>query len=310
MDEMENSIKTIALHIKKELDDIRSDMKTLRPSSEFNDSHIRNYAKRIKTLEDSNESIRKSHDSKFVILEDRLRKSISQSQPAGHEHGKKISGIEDRLSDIEGAMAAIDEVKVDIISLEKKLQDLTTRFGQDERYPKEGPTVSALAKEVVEIKKGLEEVSVGIISKDKGIDELKFKMNEYFDEVEKKIGQLDAALSTAKRLEKFDFEKLRQELAQYDRSVKEVESNVEVVATKFLTRELNEFSRMLDRRMPVFVTKEEFSRDISALNQRLKAINAPGTEMLEKKIDFLERRLSEIVLLMRDITGRMPVIVE
>lgn len=322
--EFEDSIKAIAVYVKKELEQINSRLNNIERShgsvSEFNNDQIRDYAKRIKILEDSNDSMRKSIDSKMVILEDRLRKS-SPVQYATDD--KRINNVEGKVRELENSKSSIEEANVKIISLEKKMQDIMAKLNENhaakayaihDEYAKDADSRS-MSKEISDIKRSVEELSVNVINNDKKIEDMKnvfgkINTKENVLDVHKKLSEIDSAMSTAKKLEKIDFEKLRQELAQYDRAVKNLESNVEVITTKFLTKELNDFAKAMDRKIPALVTKEEMYKEINLLGHKMRGIAEPDVAKLERKIDLLERSLSEISNLMRGMTGRMPVIVE
>ena len=85
---------------------------------------------------------------------------------------------------------------------------------------------------------------------------------------------------------------------------------LEAKATKIFTKHLDDFSRVMDRRFPSLVTRDDMYKTISDINSRLDNIEAPDLAPLAQKVDYLEKKIGSIYDMLKSISSRIPVIVE
>jgi hypothetical protein len=60
---------------------------------------------------------------------------------------------------------------------------------------------------------------------------------------------------------------------------------------------------MIDKRMPRFVTREEFEKSWAM-------VRMPDVSRVIQRMDFLEMKLNEIGVIARNLSTRLPVVVE
>lgn len=89
---------------------------------------------------------------------------------------------------------------------------------------------------------------------------------------------------------------------------KELEKDIELKATKILTKYLNEFAEDLDKKIPIadLVTKDEFKRSLAMIG----GARAADIDHILRRIESLEGKMNDIVIAVKNMSSRMPVIVE
>lgn len=80
--------------------------------------------------------------------------------------------------------------------------------------------------------------------------------------------------------------------------------------TPIIARRLEEFSHALDRKFPELMTRDEFERFSADVNNKLRYIEAPNVEPIEKRLEVVEKNLSDLNYALRKMLDRMPVVVE
>ena len=80
--------------------------------------------------------------------------------------------------------------------------------------------------------------------------------------------------------------------------------------TPIIARRLEEFSHALDRKFPELMTRDEFERFSADVQSKLRYIEAPNIEPIEKRLEVVEKKLSDLNYSLRKMLDRMPVVVE
>lgn len=107
-----------------------------------------------------------------------------------------------------------------------------------------------------------------------------------------------------------DIAKLRNEMQEHHQTLKSIDKKIEKSATKFFSENLEEFAKALDRNMPAFVTRDRYEQDIKRIDGTLKNVSAPDIAPLYDRMDMLERDVGQLVLSLRTMLMRVPIIVE
>ncbi|MBI4014395.1 MAG: hypothetical protein HY365_00385 [Candidatus Aenigmarchaeota archaeon] len=107
-----------------------------------------------------------------------------------------------------------------------------------------------------------------------------------------------------------DIVKLRHEMQEHHKTLKSIDKKIEKSATKFFAENLEEFAKALDRNMPAFVTRDRYEQDIKRIDSTLKNISAPDIAPLYDRMDMLERDVGQLVLSLRTMLMRVPIVVE
>lgn len=95
-------------------------------------------------------------------------------------------------------------------------------------------------------------------------------------------------------------------VAPTGRVPKDLENRVQVAATK----QLAEFAKVMDKKLPELLTREAHEHDIREIRHRLRNIQSPDMAPVGKRVDILERKINEIVAMTKAMYNRLPVVVE
>lgn len=103
---------------------------------------------------------------------------------------------------------------------------------------------------------------------------------------------------------------LQAKLEYLEKIEKDMDRKLDEKALKIFTKQLEDFSRVMERRFPSLVTKDELYTTVSGLKEKLQSIESPDLAPLAQKVDFLEKRVESIYELLKHVSNRIPVIVE
>jgi hypothetical protein len=79
---------------------------------------------------------------------------------------------------------------------------------------------------------------------------------------------------------------------------------------KVITKHLGEFAKVMDKKLPNIVTREEYLSFIRDADKRLRNIESPDMSHIMQRIEMLEKEISSINTMARDVYNRIPVVVE
>ena len=134
------------------------------------------------------------------------------------------------------------------------------------------------------------------------------------DMVEKKIDEFrkDIILDMRREVDKqrvgIDFE---ERLDQSKKELKKaIEKDVEELTIKHITEKLDKFTDMLDRKLPKFVTTDEYRKDLHYLEHRFDNIMKPDMSMLNHRVDELDKKVTDLINVLRIASLKKPIIVE
>ena len=140
-----------------------------------------------------------------------------------------------------------------------------------------------LREDVADVRRTVEEEAAFRISTDKDLQKIKQKLDE-----------LSAYTSRFMVFEQLDYEKLKEVIERERKFDEELDKRVNTEAAKVVTKHLNEFSRVLDKRLPNLVTHD----DLAKLEARLKArpaIAYKSPDGLNERLEILEFTLNSLI---------------
>jgi hypothetical protein len=238
-----------------------------------------------------------------------LRSEILHSKKAGSDIGHE--DLRSEMHSIARQYAAKPDVSgsEDVSDLRKELREL--------RQMVEGESAirSAQSKNISDIEHSVRSFNV----RDE-IDSLRASVEKETVSrlsIEKNLSDMEDNLSKLKdrfgpiaKLDDMDFDTLRKEIGEFREFLDHSEKEMHLKAMDLITKQLHEFAKSLDKRIPDLVTKEEFEHSLADIKQRMQNVNAPDLRPLARRIEQLESDLSGIASLMHAVYNRVPIIVE
>lgn len=250
----------------------------------------------------------------------------------------KISDMLEKFKDIEGhdikslakkmkdTTDALEDEQVNRISFDKRIDDMESNFQrlknfEDVDMKKVKNLVDHFSyvesddmkkiKEMVEQLKSMEIHDIGGLTRDiKRTKDLledeavtRQAAEKRLRDVEATTNQMKRTIETIENIEGLDISKMNSRL-------QEIEGGMKMAAVKFLTQQLNDFTKSLDRKIPNIVSREEYVRQIADMNQRIRTIEAPDLAPLGMRVGRLESKIEEIANMMRSMYNRIPIVVE
>ncbi|MBS3053060.1 MAG: hypothetical protein J4469_01020, partial [Candidatus Aenigmarchaeota archaeon] len=76
------------------------------------------------------------------------------------------------------------------------------------------------------------------------------------------------------------------------------------------TKQLEDLSRIMDKRYPSLVTRDDLHKSISEIKRQLEAVESPNIAVLAEQVDYLEKKVEATYNMLKSISNRIPVIVE
>lgn len=233
--------------------------------------------------------------SRLHAMEEQIKARMDQMDA---DISGKVGKFYAHISDTESRKQQFDA------ELSKKLGDIDSRLAQkvqemdsslEQRVKRiEATDVAAIHKRL----DAFEERSRNLLNNERRMETLE-------DEV-KKLEEIRQLLQDESAFRASMEKKLRDmETRQRERpAVPETEISA------IVARRLEEFARVLDRKFPELVTRDEFAKFAADVDGRIRYIEAPDTAAIEKRIDSVERKLDSLVSVLKDLLDRMPVVVE
>lgn len=298
----------------KKINEISEHMKSIEANDMKNLTHL---AEQLKDTE--------IHDFK------NLSSKLKHLEKLEADEAKKLVEMVDQLKDVEihdirnlakhlkESKEALEEESVSRLSIDKRLAEIETKFGQLKNIESkdinqlnaafehlqgiEMEELKGIAATIKEAKDALEEESVNRFSAEKRLAEFERTLKERQSVLEDKVNKVSEIADHIENIEGLDIQKL-------SGRINDMESNMKLDTVKLLTQQLNEFAKSVDRRLPNVVSREEYMRQIADLNQRMRTIETPDLSPLGARVERLEKKLDEIANMMRQMYNRVPIVVE
>jgi len=112
---------------------------------------------------------------------------------------------------------------------------------------------------------------------------------------------IEKSLSGIRPSSSKEVEKLKEMVNNQKLILEDLHKNLETKSVAFLTKELEEFAKVLDKKIHALTDD---------MAQRIKIIEAPDMHPLERRVEFLEREVKEMLATMKSVSTRIPVVVE
>ncbi|MBI4162190.1 MAG: hypothetical protein HY513_00775 [Candidatus Aenigmarchaeota archaeon] len=144
-----------------------------------------------------------------------------------------------------------------------------------------------------------EDESLGVASADKKIQDLHMT-----------VAEMQKDLSQIKSGDVLEEKAFRKDLDALKGRVKFFDDHIKTIAMKHMTKQLEEFARYLDGKIPEVVTIEEFQRHMDMLNRKISAIEAPDTAQIMQRIGAMEKEIRDVLAGLKDVYYQMPKFVE
>jgi DNA repair exonuclease SbcCD ATPase subunit len=356
--DIEDSVKEIAKYVRNEsmrIEELiekspdREYLERMEKAKEEIDSNLRI----LQLLKQDIEAMR----SETEDVEKRIRK-LEEKTSSGHSEAL-AGNIENRLDFVERELKEsvptreiLEEENVMRASIQKKLQEMEKRFGdlinRDARIDE--PIKKVLEEEISQrkkIEKKLQEMenrfedlgNMSRITDAQGIEPalilrlqgLENRLRNMEEEGPKAVPVGDARLiSLERRLETME---------KFNEPVREFDKKLELKVSRYLSDQLENFAKALDKRLPNFALIEDYNKALSSMEKRInelessikadvdrrlsglnhgmrsveekiKTVESPDLSPLANRVALLEKRMVEIIALMKSFLSRMPVVVE
>ncbi len=278
----------ISEKLNERLSEISSEIKQ-KPSSQENPDGLADIRSQI-------EDIKNSNDEKLASLESKLASEIQRLEE-DVKHPDTTDAI-DRTNETVNKLGKMHA------ELEKKLSETNDRTNE---------TVNKLGKMHTEFEKRLaDNAKTELPDIDKRIEFLEGEMKN-LQKSEKQIEEESVILSSIdKKMSDLEmFAKDTQAKMGYIKSVEgKLDKALDARATKIFTKQLEDLSRIMDKRYPSLVTRDDLHKSISEIKRQLEAVESPNLAVLGEKVDYLEKKVEAIYAMMKSISNRIPVIVE
>ena len=306
MDDIENSIKEIAKYVKTEVK---------RLESQDIPDHDRAYLERI-------EKAKEEIDSNLRILQ-LLKQDIEAMKSETGAIETKIRKIEEKLPAIKTDGAESIEDRLDFLEKEVK-QSLPTK----NRLEEEAILRMGIEKRLKDLEKSKPAMPVAV-DLDKRMDELERRLASVETQKAQKVVQGKIAnvpvsdgriASLERRIEML--EKSRQPSYKAE-PVYSFDKNIELKMSSYISEQLQNFAKALDKRLPNTALIEDYNRKLAELEKKvdsigstkstgtkIETVRSPDITKLAARVAILEKRMAELIAVIKGFSSRMPVVVE
>jgi predicted nucleic acid-binding Zn-ribbon protein len=214
---------------------------------------------------------------------------------------EKVDLLVKRLEDLP-SKKEIDEIKDKLGSVDtKEFREMNNRMQEIFKQLEN----KASRKEINEIRSSLHEVKPVI----KEVKDMKTELQKELDGLKKQVSR------------PVNVENLVKEMEKQKNMIKGLEDKIAAETSRFLAENLEQFAITLDKRLPDFVTKNEFRESMERLNKkyensmkemnnRIKTITAPDITPLMSRMNNLEKNIKQILENLKKPRVPTPVVVE
>ena len=246
-----------------------------------------------------------------AIVRDEIDKAVGEKSEG---FKKSMQDFYSRLNNIEKRAEGISHYDM------RHLKEINSRLALHEK------SIDDIAAYVKGIESG-EEYSVRFASIDKKIQGMEAKLSAFESEEKEDIRSLEELSAENASLQKahqdielrlsgmseklaaaggIDFAALMKEIRANRAMMHGIERGIETKASAIAVKYLDEFAKAMDRSMPKFVSRDELAQFAEEL-RRAKPSNLPA---LEKKVEFLDRKIDEVLSALKSFSSKVPLVVE
>ena len=207
-------------------------------------------------------------------VDETLRQKLNDIDSMNQNLDNKISMLENKMKNLPNITPELKKgMPADFSNIDRRLEYVEKEI-----------------KDTIPLKKVIEDEAAQRISVEKRLQE-----------INDSISTIDKSLSEIKPSNYHEVEKLKTTVENQKITLEDLNKNLEMKSINFLTKQLEEFANLLDKKLTGLKTD---------LNQRIKVIEAPDMHPLEKRVEFLEQKVSEMIFMMKNVSSRIPVVVE
>jgi hypothetical protein len=89
-------------------------------------------------------------------------------------------------------------------------------------------------------------------------------------------------------------------------NMKEVSGSI----NKLVVKNFEEFAKVMDRKIPHLMTREEHVKHMEELNKKINNIQAPDVSGIARRVDMMEKKIDEIYSFIQGMYNKIPTVVE
>jgi len=235
---------------------------------------------------------------------------------------KSMEGVQKNLEEARKTPAVVN-AKADTEWIEKKFREFEKNIDEAKRLPvaketktdkidmiasKDDKFREELNKKVQDIILSIDEESALRSATDKKLQDLSMKVSKF------EGGETHTGKSSQDTKDFENLDKLKQEifgeLEANRRIMNNLKNSLEMTATNFFAKNLEEFARTIDKKLPEYVTKDEYRRYYYDVSRKLERIEAPDISAIEQRMQEVELDLLNIAKMVKGLGTRMPIIIE
>ncbi|MCX6815811.1 MAG: hypothetical protein NT120_03090 [Candidatus Aenigmarchaeota archaeon] len=288
---------------------------------------------RLKTYEDRTTGDITSDDKRLEQDIEDLRKRIQNIQNNDgvekqlRELRIKVRGLEQMphiVHDGEDLKRSLDEEQINRMSLEKHVQDLRKEMDDIKSTPS---TVNnpKIRQELDALKKTVNEMRFAAGKKSSGaneeviddINDLKHAMDEEIANrmsIDKHLQDLQQQVREAKKPTEtnIDYSKIIKQMQEDKPFSDEVDKKSRLETMKLITKQLEEYTRMLEKRMPNLATRDDLVKMERKIDQRLRLPIRMEEETIGRRMDDLEVSMNTLISVLRSLqnSNKNPFVIE
>ena len=319
IDDIEEGVKEIAKYVRNEVIRLEELLEKKAPDREY-----------LERVEKAKEEI----DSNLRILQ-LLKQDIETMKSETENVENKIIKLEEKFSSgHEEASTGNIERRVDFLEREMK-ESIPTR----KRLEEEAVLRMSIEKRLEELEKRSEDLETrkGIKEPSKSEAALKFRL----EELEKRLRDIEAIRYKAgKPVPVSDVPNIERRLTRLESSeFPAIDKKLELKVSRYLSEQLENFAKALDKKLPNAALIEDYTEKLSdverrmnglesaikadvdkrlvdlnqgmrSVEEKIKTVESPDLSPLANRVALLEKRMVEILAMMKSFSSRMPVVVE
>ncbi|MBI2579612.1 MAG: hypothetical protein HYW27_01795 [Candidatus Aenigmarchaeota archaeon] len=290
------------------------------------DDHSRRLEKRInERLEEMQEQFRKDDRSDSREYK-KLQSEIAELRETEKNFARKedlkgfnkfsedLEGMENRMKHFqrkEDLTRTFSEVKERFEEFEAKMKRIVTKEDLEignVRKMIEGEMKAAAQKtNSSDSKKLYDEMTalsqrIAALENSHGDEQDLMDVRSDVDDIDNRLVEIEMNIKDLKTLETKTMKAL-EHLENFDRDTK-------AESMKFVTAQLSEFAKHVDRKLPAVVTRDDFTRSMIELNHRISTLETPDFTYVNRRMQALEGKVNEIYSLLKSFSSSIPVVVE
>jgi chromosome segregation ATPase len=282
LEEIENKIKEFENKVENKVE-LRFD------ANKFDElrNEILSLKSRLNEIETATPSV--SPDGKLLIqLKNEMKEYSEKLEKRLSDLDRLESRLRDELQEIDLEL----ENKIDK-KLDMKIPNFSEATKKFEDFEQKINNINRRVEQAMELANSKLDIDNRI---EKKIDEFR---RDIINDVRKEVNKQRVGIDFEERLDES-----KRELK------KAIEKDLEELTIKHITEKLDKFTNMLDKRLPKFVSVDEYRKDIHYLEHKLNDIVKPDLSLLNHRIDELDKKVTDLINVLRIASLKKPIIVE